>query len=250
MSSNRLREKTIVLTGTHKTLSIKKLIEENGGECAVFPLIEAKELESSEDAVQLAELNGYDWLIFTSQNAVQVFIDKCQRAKIDVRNLTCSIASVGTQTTALLERYGLKVDFMPSTFSADVFVKEFPQVAQETERKLFIRGSLAKPTIRNGIANVTEWTVYETCANHASAGPLAELLKKKQAIVIFASPSAVQAFHEKVAPIVGWQQISAAAIGHITAEALRGLGVDVYVQPATYTMRAVIEEIILMEEEQ
>lgn len=250
MSSNRLQGKTIVLTGTHKTISSKKLIEENGGECAVFPLIQTTERNSPEDAVQLARLDYYDWIIFTSQNAVQVFIEKCQRAKIDVQKLTCSIASVGAQTTALLESCGMKVDFMPSTYSADVFVKEFPQKAKEAEHKLFIRGSLAKPTIRNGVANVTEWTVYETCANDASVVPLAGLLKKKRAIVIFASPSAVQVFHEKVAPIVGWQHVSAAAIGHITAAALRRLGVAVYVQPATYTMQAVIEEIILLEEEQ
>lgn len=250
MPTNRLRGKTIVLTGTQKTLSIKELIEENGGECIVFPLIQTTELHSPEDAGRLSELDNYDWLIFTSQNAVQVFIDKCQRAGIDIRKLACSIASVGAQTTALLEKYGLKVDFMPSTFSADVFVKEFPETVQETQHKLFIRGSLAKPTIRNGITNITEWTVYETCANHASVVPLVELLKQKQAIVIFASPSAVQVFQEKVAPIVGWQHVSAAAIGHITADALRKLGVEVYVQPATYTMRAVVEEIILLEEEQ
>jgi uroporphyrinogen-III synthase len=250
MPSNRLQGKTIILTGTNKTMSIQELIEENGGNCAVFPLIETKELQSAEDAAHLAELNRYDWLIFTSQNAVQVFIDKCKRAKIETRDLKCKVASVGTQTTALLERYGLKVNFMPSTFSADVFVKEFPMAAQASGSKLFIRGSLAKPTIRDEISNVTEWTVYETCTNNASIIPLIDLLKQREAIVIFASPSAVQVFHEKVAPVIGWQHISAAAIGHITSNALRKLGVEVYVQPATYTMQAVIEEIILMEEEQ
>lgn len=249
MPSNRLRGKTIVLTGTNKTVSIKELIEHNGGECAVFPLIETKELHSAEDAARLSELNCYDWLIFTSQNAVQVFIDKCKRVKIETRELKCKIASVGAQTTFLLERCGLKVDFMPSTFSADVFVQEFPKVAQEWESKLFIRGSLAKPTIREGLPHVTEWTVYETCANDTSIVPLMELLKQRESIVIFASPSAVEVFHEKVAPIVGWQRISAAAIGHITANALRKLGVEVYVQPKTYTMQAIVEEIILLEEE-
>lgn len=250
MPSNRLHGKTIVLTGTNKTVSIKELIEKNGGDCAVFPLIGVKEVQSPEDSARLAELKHYDWLIFTSQNAVQAFMDKCKRAEIELYELTCKIASVGTQTTALLESHGLKVDFMPSTFSADVFVKEFPKVAKERENKLFIRGNLAKSTIRNGVPQVTEWTVYETSANDASIVPLTELLKQREAIVVFASPSAVQVFHEKVAPIVGWQQVSAAAIGHITANALRKLGVEVYVQPSTYTMQSVVEEIILLEEEQ
>ncbi|MGM9951018.1 MAG: uroporphyrinogen-III synthase [Lysinibacillus sp.] len=250
MPNNRLLGKTIVLTGTNKTAPVKKLIEDHGGECAVFPLIEAKELQSPEDEGWLAGLHRYDWLIFTSQNAVQAFIDKCRRAEMEIRRLDCKIASVGSRTTSLLEKHGLKVHFMPTTFSADVFVKEFPKVAERAEKKLFLRGNLAKPTIREGVANVTEWTIYETCPADSSIIPLTELLQQKEAIVVFASPSAVQVFHEKVAPVVGWQGVSAAAIGHITAAALRRLGVPVYVQPETYTMQAVIEEIILLEEEQ
>ena len=250
MPTNRLRGKTIVLTGTNKTLSIKELIEENGGECAVLPLIEAKEQQSPDDAGRLAELHRYDWLIFTSQNAVEAFIAKCRRAEVEVRGLGCKIAAVGARTTSLLEKHGLNVHFMPTTFSADVFVEEFPKVAKQEERKLFLRGNLAKSTIRQGVPNVTEWTLYETCPDDSSVIPLIELLQQKKAIVVFASPSAVRVFHEKIAPVVGWRRVSAAAIGHITADALRRIGVQVYVQPETYTMQAVIEEIILMEEEQ
>ncbi len=250
MPTNRLRGKTIVLTGTNKTLSIKELIEENGGECAVFPLIEAKELQSPDDAGRLAELHLYDWLIFTSQNAVEAFIAKCRREEVEVRELGCKIAAVGARTTSLLEKHGLKVHFMPTTFSADVFVEEFPKVAEQEERKLFLRGNLAKPTIHQGVANVTEWTIYETSPADSSIVPLTALLQQKKAIVVFASPSAVRVFHEEIAPIVGWRRVSAVAIGHVTAAALSGLGVQVYVQPAIYTMQAVIEEIILMEEEQ
>ena len=161
---------------------------------------------------------------------------------------SCKIASVGAKTTALLNKYGLRVHFEPSVFSADVFIQEFPTVSREAESKLFLRGDLAKTTIREGVPNVVEWTVYETVTNESSIQPLTELLTKQQAIVIFASPSAVSVFDQSVAPIVGWSTIRAAAIGHITAATLRHLGVEVYVQLTTYTMQAVVEEIILLEE--
>lgn len=248
MPSNRLRGKTIVLTGSNKTTSVKQFIEENGGICAVFPLIDTRERASADDANKLANVNTYDWLIFTSQNAVQAFIEKCQRIGINVQQLTCKIASVGAKTTALLNAHGIRVHFEPSVFSADMFIQEFPTVSHATESKLFLRGNLAKATIREGVPNVVEWTVYETVTNEWSIQPLTELLIKQQAIVIFASPSAVSVFNQYIAPIVGWSTIRAAAIGHITAAALRNLGVDVYVQPTTYTMQAVVEEIILLEE--
>jgi len=248
MPSNRLRGKTIVLTGSNKTTSVKQFIEENGGTCAVFPLIDTRERQSADDADKLANLNTYNWLIFTSQNAVQALIEKCQRIGINVQELTCKIASVGAKTTELLNKYGMSVHFEPSIFSADVFIREFPHVSAATESKLFLRGSLAKPTIREGVSNVVEWTVYETVTNESSIKPLTELLIRQQAIVIFASPSAVAVFNQYIAPIVGWSTIRAAAIGHITAVALRNLGVDVYVQPTTYTMQSIVEEIILLEE--
>ena len=248
MPSNRLRGKTIVLTGSNKTMSVKPFIEENGGICAVFPLIDTRERVSADDAEKLAHLNMYDWLIFTSQNAVQAFIEKCQRIEVNVQELTCKIASVGTKTTELLNEHGIRVHFEPSIFSADVFIQEFSTVSHATESKLFLRGNLAKPTIREGVPNVVEWTVYETVTNEPSIQPLTELLMKQQAIVIFASPSAVSVFNQHIAPVVGWSAIHAAAIGHITAATLRHLGVDVYVQPTTYTMQAVVEEIILLEE--
>ena len=248
MPSNRLRGKTIVLTGSNKTTSVKQFIEDNGGICAVFSLIDTRERQSGDDAHKLTILNTYDWLIFTSQNAVQTFVEKCQRSGLNVQTLTCKIASVGTKTTELLYEFGLPVHFEPSIFSADVFIQEFPSVSTATESKLFLRGSLAKPTIREGLPNVDEWTVYETVTNESSIKPLAEYLMQHQAIVIFASPSAVAVFNQYIAPIVGWSTIRVAAIGHITAIALRNLGVDVYVQPKTYTMQAVVEEIILLEE--
>ena len=250
MPSNRLHGKTIVLTGSNKTTSVKQFIEENGGTCAVFPLIDIKERQSADDIEKLVQLNTYDWLIFTSQNAVQAFSEKCQRNKINMQALPCKVASVGAKTTALLNKHGLSVHFEPSVFSADVFIQEFPTVSESTQRKLFIRGSLAKSTIYDGIPNVVEWTVYETIANETAVQPLTELVmqRQRQVIIIFASPSAVAVFNQYIAPIVGWTAIRAAAIGHITAAALRHLGVDVYVQPATYTMQAVVEEIILLEE--
>ena len=248
MPSNRLQGKTIVLTGSNKTTSVKQFIEDNGGICAVFPLINTRERESADDTVKLINLNTYDWLIFTSQNAVQAFIEKCQRLGINVHAITCKVAFVGAKTTELLYKFGLSVHFEPSIFSADVFIQEFPSVSTATESKLFLRGNLAKTTIREGVPNVIEWTVYETVTNESSIKPLTEYLIQQQAIVIFASPSAVAVFNQYIAPIVGWSTIRVAAIGHITAVALRNLGVDVYVQPSTYTMQAVVEEIILLEE--
>ncbi|MEK4230161.1 uroporphyrinogen-III synthase [Solibacillus sp. FSL H8-0538] len=245
-----LKGKTIILTGSAKTTEVKQQVRENGGTVAVFPLIRIQE-HLVEDDVHITEFASFNWLIFTSQNAVEAFIDKINRAHITAADINSKVAAVGTKTAALLEAQGFTVHFIPSIFSADVFVQEFPAVAGDSPRCLFLRGSLAKPTIKEGLPfDVVEWTVYETVENREFIEPFIWTLQETEAIVIFASPSAVKVFDENIVPMVGWNRVKAAAIGHITASALQQVGVSVYVQPETYTMQAVIEQLILEETKQ
>ncbi len=66
----------------------------------------------------------------------------------------------------------------------------------------------------------------------------------KNLLLIFASPSAVDVFAIHIAPNVGWEKAKIASIGHITSNALIEHGAHVTYQPKTYTMEAVLEEIV------
>lgn len=238
-----LKGKTIFLTGTQKVQAIAPFIEGNGGNVQAFPLIESREIVAVDDDARLQQLNTYDWLIFTSQNAVSAFSEKMKRANMCARDLTCKMAVVGEKTAEALRQLGFYIDFMPSVYSADIFVQEFAY----TGKALFLRGSLAKPTITIGIG-ADEWTVYETV--HASAnieGLKCALQAAPDPIVVLASPSAVEAYAAEVVPAIDWSRVRFATIGHVTTAALARYDVQPIVQPQTYTMKAVIEQIILEE---
>lgn len=238
-----LARKTIYVTGTQKVQTIEQLVQKNGGKVEFFPLIQVQECMAKNDPEKIAQCNNYDWLIFTSQNAVDCFLKKLHREKQPIDLITCNIAAVGSKTSAALEQGGLNVNFMPSVFSADVFVQEFLPVAGEA-RCLFVRGSLAKTTIRDGLG-CDEWTVYETVETTEHIQAFTEsLLQEENPIVIFASPSAVKVYAEHIVPKLDWRYITVASIGHITTAALESYHVKVDVQPATYTMQAVIEHLI------
>ncbi|WP_042474992.1 uroporphyrinogen-III synthase [Bacillus ndiopicus] len=235
-----LAGKTIYVTGTQKVQTISELVERYGGEIKYFPLLAIQECVTTEDAVWLQKLAIYDWLIFTSQNAVTSFIRKLERNPIEV---SCRIAAVGIKTKAELEQHGFTVDFVPTIFSADVFVKEFPQIAGDG-RCLFLKGSLAKSTIRD-VLHCDEWIVYETVPLTTYVQALEEsLLQAKEPIVIFASPSAVQVYAQHVVPVIDWRFVTVASIGHVTTAALKEYGAQVAIQPHNYTMQAVIEQLI------
>lgn len=244
MPSKLLAGKTIILTGSSYVQSVTTLIEDNGGNVLTYPLIETVERVADDDCLWLKKIALYDWLIFTSQNAVSSFFAKCARfgAKLTA---PVKIAAVGEKTAALLEAHGVTIDFMPSIYSADRFVQEF--TLGTNERALFLRGSMAKHTIRHG-TGADEWTVYETvpCTRYLTA--LEESLRvESEPIVIFASPSAVEVYAQHIAPRFDWPYVKIASIGHVTTASLAKYGVTPIVQPRVYTMKAVIEQLLLEE---
>lgn len=244
MHSNALANKTIILTGSTVVMSVKELIIQHGGQVFCYPLIETVEKVTPEEQTYLQKVSMYDWLIFTSQNAVEFFVNKLERSQVKMPH-HCKIAAVGEKTAALLKHYGFTIDFMPTIYSADVFVQEFK--LQPNEQVLFVRGSMAKSTIHDG-TGADEWTVYETRPCQRYLQQFEEcLLKSQEPIVIFASPSAVEIYAEHIVPNVDWRFVKFASIGHITTAALQKHGVTPIVQPKIYTMQAVIEQLILEE---
>lgn len=245
-----LKGKVVVVTGTSKTTTILSQIETLGGRAEAYPLIETREIIEPNDYLLLEKAENVDWLIFTSQNAVESFCNKLRRRQINTLQLKAKIAAVGEKTAKMLENNRLHVSFIPSVFSADIFVKEFPLAAGNNPTCLFIRGKKAKDTLKEGLPfSIQEWNVYDTYENLSTIKPLSDLIQSnEEVIVIFASPSAVDVFANYAAPIVGWSKAKFAAIGHITAERIEHYGALVTYKPNVYTMQAVLDEIQNREE--
>jgi len=245
-----LRGQTIVFTGQPKSNEALLEVERLGGNVKVFPLIQTREV-MFQDEVFINKLESFDWMIFTSQNAVAAFKDKLIRHEVVLDGLKSKIAAVGSKTAEALEKLGVTVSFMPTTFSADVFIQQFPRVASDTERCLFVKGSLAKATIKEGISQpVEEWTVYETFPDVKTANELLIYVERHHDIMIaFASPSAVEVFNREIASTTGWDGIKTAAIGHVTAAALERYGAKVHVQPEKYTWLELVKQIVRWKED-
>ncbi|MFC4409872.1 uroporphyrinogen-III synthase [Chungangia koreensis] len=243
--STALKGETIILTGIPKSDEPERLVRQYGGEPVSFPLIRVQE-RADEDLQFIHRLNEYDWLIFTSQNGVKYFGQKLVRFNIAVNDVNHpKIAAVGSETEKALKEIGFQVHFKPSVFSADRFVVEFPDLADAGERCLFLRGSLAKETIKEGLINeVDEWTVYETVTDSEGPKKLIEFLAHTpKCTITFSSPSCVEVFVTEVIPHIVLEGYTIAAIGHVTEDALLTAGLPVHVKPEKYTMTSMIEKI-------
>ena len=243
--SKPLISETVIFTGTPKSQDVFELVKQYGGNPVSLPLIQVAELKEPTDKLRLEACATYDWLIFTSQSAVASFKEKLNRHGITATSIPSNIAAIGTRTAAALEKIGFSVQFIPTVFSADVFVKEFKPTENDIRRLLFLRGSIAGPTISNDLPfEVDEWTIYKTEEATENAGKLKRLLQEDKAMsVLFASPSAVQVFSKEVAPHIGWEGYTIGAIGHITERALVDAGAKVHVKPSTYTLKDLVDKL-------
>ncbi|ANU19175.1 uroporphyrinogen-III synthase [Planococcus plakortidis] len=218
------KKPVIIFTGSRLPREAARLAREKGADVEYLPLIET--VVRNTDA---PDFSRYGWLIFTSRNSAEAF---CKlHPETDAK-----IAAVGDKTAEMLEQHGYTVDFIPSTFSADVFVQEFPDIAGK-ERCLFVRGALAKDTILSMPLAIDEWTVYDTVKKRNNAQALARM---SDVTIIFASPSAVAAYREAGG---NFQGVQTAAIGHITERAIIEAGGEVHFRPETYTYLEIIQTI-------
>ncbi len=203
-----------------------------------------------------AEPDVFDWIVFTSANAVDAFMNALLDGERDLRALKGpSLCTVGASTADHLARYGIKVDLVPDEFRADAVVAALAKHVQlDGARVLLPRADIGRELVAEGLrhagAVVTDVVAYRTVLDDAQREGNPDiyrmLLDGKIDVVTFTSPSAVRNF----AKIYGAEQAAdllkdtvVAVIGPVTAEAAEQLGINVTVQPGTYNVPALVDAI-------
>ncbi len=125
-----LSGKTIVLTrAKEQQIETRKMFEENGARVLDFPSIVIQspdEWGPLDDA--LAELEDFNWLVFSSSNGVKAVEARLQiiGKSLATSPKTLKIAAVGRSTAKLLKDLDASIDFVPPEFVADSLIKNFP----------------------------------------------------------------------------------------------------------------------------
>ncbi len=242
-----LATKRIVVTraGEQAASTIQRL-QALGAEVIGFPTIAFEPLPGSALRTALQELANYDWLIFSSSNAVRFFLDACEQYAPAAA--LPPIAAVGKATAALLADHGLPVAFVPAEFSGVALAHGLGPLPGR--RILLPRARTGRQEIvlalQEAGAQVDDIAIYDTVMPPADPDALQSLARGFDAI-LFASPSAVRNFLSLVAGQAAiqrhLQRAVIAAIGPTTAQACHDAGLPVHVQPTTYTMPALIQAL-------
>ena len=233
-----------------------QLLSDRGAIAIDFPALEIREPESW-DAVDraIANLATFDWLLLTSANAVNYFLDRLLHQGKDFRALSSlKIAVVGKKTNAVLMQRGLIADFTPPEFVADSLIEHFPE--NPAGLKLLFprveqggRAVLVKEMTAKGAA-VTEVAAYESACPNA-IHPAAKLAIENQAVnvITFASSKTVRHFAKLMSQTFGseWlallEGVAIASIGPQTSRDCRELLGRVTVEAKQFTLPGLIEAL-------
>src|SRR5688572_10554205 len=237
-----LTGKTIVITrAASQSATLRSQLEDLGArviECPTIQIVPPKTWKPVDDAIR--RLNTYQWLLFTSANAVEQFLDRSENLRCSISIV--SIAVVGSATAAKLGEWGLKPALVPKEFRAEGLLEAFPGNLVGV-RILFPRAEVARELLpeelrrRGAIVDIVP--VYRTI--RAYSGGVAEILESERVdCLVFTSPSAIP---EDLKSLPTGTAL--AVIGPVTREAAQLLGLMPVIAPEESTIPALVEAIRL-----
>ena len=193
----------------------------------------------------------YEWIAFTSVNAVRAVREKFEEYGLDARAFSgLKIAAVGDKTAASLADWGLNSDLVPSgEQSARGLLEDWPpydDVLDPINRVFLPRADIATETLVAGLVDlgweVDDVTAYRTVRAAPPPAPTREAIKSgKFDAVVFTSSSTVR----NLVGIAGKPHASTviAVIGPATAKTAEEHGLRVDVMAANPSVEALAEAL-------
>ena len=204
-----------------------------------FPTIELQAMPAPDLDHALAQIESFDWLLFSSANAVHFFF--CRLDKLELSPRLPRTGTIGTATARKLAEYDIQPDFMPGSFTGEALATGLGDLSGQ--RILLPRARLGRPQIVDRLcsqgADVSDIALYDTVTAAPDPTALEKLALGYEAIT-FASPSSVRGFLE----ISGAKPIGSAVvacIGPVTAKAAVEYGLSVTLVADEYTLDGLVQ---------
>lgn len=196
---------------------------------------------------RLTSLQEFHWLLFTSATGARFFLERMKRLSLKLPwQGRPAVAAVGEGTASALRKEGVRVEFVPSTFTAQSLAEQLPR--GRGGDVLILRAEEGDPEMvpileRDGF-KVTDLAIYRTSPLVGGGEDAGRAVRGADAIV-FASPSAVEAFAASLDPPVAASPLArslpAFCIGPVTASAARERGFERVLTPETHTLESLLQ---------
>jgi uroporphyrinogen III methyltransferase/synthase len=248
LSRRPLAGKRIVVTRARAQASALAMqLRELGADVLEMPAVRIEALDSAPLHRALDALASYQWVVFTSQNTVDIVWRVLRERGRDARAFAgARIAAVGPATAEALLACGIAPDLVPAQYVGEALADALRASGDVTgARVLLARAESARdvvPTmLRAAGAHVDAIAVYRTVADARDASDVrARLLAGEVDLVTVTSSSTVRYFVEAVGEDAA-RAAPLASIGPVTTDTARQLGLTIAVEAAEATVSALVE---------
>lgn len=229
----------VVTRAREQSSGLVARLHELGAETVELPAIRVTEPSDGGAALRDAagRVHTYDWVIFTSANAVTRFLPLLRDARAFG---AARIAAIGPGTAERLRAANLEADLVPERFVAESLLDTFPS---GPGRVLLPRAAVARAVLPDGLRE-RGWEVDVVEAYRTEQGtPAPEALEAARSAdaVTFTSSSTVTNY---LAVAQGALPPVVACIGPVTADTARGAGLDVHVEAEVHTVEGLVDALL------
>jgi uroporphyrinogen-III synthase len=191
-----------------------------------------------------ARCNEYDWIIFSSTNAVEAYVAQIPAGT----ECKARVAAVGAATRVAAERAGLSVVITPREFVAESLVKAFAEEQIRGMHVLIPRAAVTRDVISSALAargaEVTAVEAYRNVVPEALANDAGRVFRAPLPDwVLFASSSACENLVRVVPPeMLG--QVRIGSIGPITSKSVERAGLRVAAEATVHSVDGLVSAVV------
>jgi uroporphyrinogen-III synthase/uroporphyrinogen III methyltransferase/synthase len=235
-----LKGKRIVVTrAIEQTRQLMARLETMGAIVLLFPAVSFSEpADTGELDRAIRSLGEFDWILFTSANAARFFAGRCRKLGVEPDqegNYLC--AAVGPATASAVAAEGFSVDHVAQEFLGAALARELS--ASLAGKKICLpRSERARPELSDALkacgAEVTEVVAYHTGGlGMVDPEVMRSIRECRVDVISFFSPSAIENMRvelgDELLARLG-AKAAMAAVGPVTAAALRDAGLQVAIE--------------------
>jgi uroporphyrinogen-III synthase len=235
----------VVTRAAHQAEELAGPLRELGAQVLLLPTIAiAPPVDPYALEQAAAHADEFDWIIFTSANAIAAFVAALGRAPGEFR---ARVATVGPATRAAAESAGFIVSLTPEKYVAEALVESFGSQDLAGQRVLIpsaaVTRDIVAPALRARRAIVDVVEAYRNVIPDGAAAQAWEVFREPfPDWVTFASSSAVENL-VRVAGAHKLARVKIASIGPVTSAAVRAHGLEVAAEAVPQNVRGLVESI-------
>jgi uroporphyrinogen III methyltransferase/synthase len=237
-------QRVVVTRAEHQAAELARPLRAAGAEVVLVPMIGIAPPADPEPLRRAAtQIDQYDWIIFSSVNAVTALTSQLRPAAPPPRG---RIAVVGTATRDAIVRLGWHVHVVPEEFVAESLVRALPASVLKDSRVLLPSAAVTREVIPRALqdlgAVVDVVEAYRNVIPEHSADQARRIFSSRPLPewITFTSPSTVDNF----VAAVGADPISdtrVASIGPVTSAAIKRHGLRVHAEPEEHTIAGMVQ---------